>query len=78
MFPQTPREEVVADLEDAREFILEGPWSSHRERGYGQFLVELKDVTLESRTTEMLENRVLERTAELTRANERLTRTGPA
>lgn len=39
----------------------------------GGFLVELKDATLESRTTEMLENRVLERTAELTRANERLT-----
>jgi signal transduction histidine kinase len=39
----------------------------------GGFLVELKDVTLESRATEMLENRVLERTAELTRANERLT-----
>lgn len=39
----------------------------------GGFLVELKDVTLESRTTEMLENRVLERTAELTRANARLT-----
>jgi RimJ/RimL family protein N-acetyltransferase len=33
----------VRNLEDAREFILEGPWSSHRERGYGQFLVELKD-----------------------------------
>jgi signal transduction histidine kinase len=39
----------------------------------GGFLVELKDVTLESRATEMLENRVLERTAELTRANARLT-----
>ncbi|SFK28075.1 ATP-binding protein [Celeribacter neptunius] len=36
-------------------------------------LLELKDVTLESRTTEMLENRVAERTAELTRANTRLT-----
>jgi signal transduction histidine kinase/CheY-like chemotaxis protein len=39
----------------------------------GGFLVELKDVTLETRATETLENRVLERTAELTRANERLT-----
>lgn len=39
----------------------------------GGFLVELKDVTLETRTTEMLENRVMERTAELTRANARLT-----
>ena len=39
----------------------------------GGFLVELKDVTLESRATEMLENRVLERTAELTHANARLT-----
>jgi signal transduction histidine kinase len=39
----------------------------------GGFLVELKDVTLESRATEMLENRVMERTAELTLANARLT-----
>lgn len=39
----------------------------------GGFLIELKDVTLESRATEMLENRVMERTAELTRANARLT-----
>ncbi|WP_116597772.1 ATP-binding response regulator [Primorskyibacter marinus] len=39
----------------------------------GGFLVELKDVTLEARATEMLENRVQERTAELTRANARLT-----
>ena len=39
----------------------------------GGFLVELKDVTLESRSTEVLENRVMERTAELTRANARLT-----
>ncbi|MBD3850096.1 MAG: GNAT family N-acetyltransferase, partial [Acidobacteria bacterium] len=28
----------VRNLEDARQFILEGPWASHRERGYGQFL----------------------------------------
>lgn len=39
----------------------------------GGLLVELKDVTLEHRATELLENRVLERTAELTRANLRLT-----
>ena len=32
----------VRNLEDARQFILEGPWTSHRERGFGQFLVELK------------------------------------
>ena len=39
----------------------------------GGFVVELMDVTLEARTTETLENRVAERTAELTRANDRLT-----
>lgn len=39
----------------------------------GGFLVELKDVTLETRSTEQLENRVMERTAELTRANANLT-----
>lgn len=39
----------------------------------GGVLVELEDVTLETRTTETLENRVMERTAELTRANTRLT-----
>ncbi|WP_187429574.1 PAS-domain containing protein [Roseobacter fucihabitans] len=39
----------------------------------GGFLVELKDVTLETRSTELLENRVMERTAELTRANASLT-----
>jgi len=33
----------VRNLEDARRFILGGPWASHRERGYGQFLVELKE-----------------------------------
>ena len=33
----------VRNLEDARQFILAGPWANHRERGYGQFLVELKD-----------------------------------
>ena len=40
----------------------------------GRFLVELNDVTLEARSTELLENRVMERTAELTRANAKLTR----
>jgi len=39
----------------------------------GGFLVELKDVTLQSRVTATLEKRVAERTGELTRANERLT-----
>lgn len=39
----------------------------------GGVLLELKDVTLESRTTEMLENRVAERTAELIHANQCLT-----
>lgn len=39
----------------------------------GGFLVELKDVTHETRSTELLENRVMERTAELTRANASLT-----
>lgn len=38
----------------------------------GGFLVELKDVTLEARATETLENRVMERTAELTHANAQL------
>lgn len=33
----------VRNLEDARRFIVEGPWASHRDRGYGQFLVELKE-----------------------------------
>ena len=37
------------------------------------FLVDIKDVTLEYRATELLEKRVEERTAELTRANRRLT-----
>ncbi|MFZ5963723.1 PAS-domain containing protein [Thalassococcus sp. BH17M4-6] len=37
------------------------------------FLVDIKDVTLESRATEMLEKRVEERTSELTSANQRLT-----
>lgn len=33
----------VRNLEDARSFILEGPWANHRDRGYGQFMVELRD-----------------------------------
>jgi RimJ/RimL family protein N-acetyltransferase len=33
----------VRSLEDATKFILEGPWASHRDRGFGQFMVELKD-----------------------------------
>ncbi|MBY6152859.1 PAS-domain containing protein [Vannielia litorea] len=37
------------------------------------FLVDIKDVTLEYRATELLEKRVSERTAELTHANARLT-----
>ncbi|KMK65180.1 PAS-domain containing protein [Puniceibacterium sp. IMCC21224] len=37
------------------------------------FLVDIKDVTLESRATEMLERRVEERTSDLTKANQRLT-----
>lgn len=40
----------------------------------GGFLVELKDVTLEARATEVLEHRVMARTAELTRANAKLIR----
>ena len=39
----------------------------------GGYLVEVKDVTLETRSTAMLENRVMERTAELTHANANLT-----
>ncbi|GGG79640.1 hybrid sensor histidine kinase/response regulator [Salipiger pallidus] len=38
----------------------------------GGVMLELKDVTLETRATEMLENRVVERTEELTRANDQL------
>jgi ribosomal-protein-alanine N-acetyltransferase len=33
----------VRSLEDARRFILEGPWTNQRRPGYGQFLIELKD-----------------------------------
>ena len=38
----------------------------------GGYVIELKDVTLEVRSTETLEKRVAKRTAELTQANERL------
>ncbi len=30
------------NLEDARRFILEGPWTGQQQPGYGQFLIELK------------------------------------
>lgn len=33
----------VRDLDDARRFILEGPWTGQQPDGYGQFLTELKD-----------------------------------
>jgi RimJ/RimL family protein N-acetyltransferase len=33
----------VRNLDDARQFILEGPWTRQEKRGYGQFLVELKE-----------------------------------
>ena len=33
----------VRNLDDARQFILEGPWTCQEKRGYGQFLVELKE-----------------------------------
>ena len=32
----------VRDLDDAREFILDGPWRRGQKPGYGQLLVELK------------------------------------
>ena len=32
----------VRDLDDARRFILEGPWTAQQPPGYGQFLTELK------------------------------------
>ena len=32
----------VRTLDDARKFILDGPWKRNQRRGYGQFLVELK------------------------------------
>ena len=33
----------VRSLDDAREFILNGPWTGQQKPGYGQFLVELKE-----------------------------------
>ena len=33
----------VRNLDDARQFILEGSWTRQERRGYGQFLVELKE-----------------------------------
>jgi len=32
----------VRTLDDAKEFILDGPWKRGQRRGYGQFMVELK------------------------------------
>jgi RimJ/RimL family protein N-acetyltransferase len=32
----------VRTLEDAKEFILDGPWRRDQKPGYGQFMVELK------------------------------------
>ena len=33
----------VRNLDDARQFILEGPWTRQAKPGYGQLLVELKE-----------------------------------
>lgn len=33
----------VKNLDDARHFILEGPWTRQQKPGYGQFLIELKE-----------------------------------
>ncbi len=33
----------VRNLDDARQFILEGPWTRQERSGHGQFLVELKE-----------------------------------
>ncbi|RKX31875.1 MAG: GNAT family N-acetyltransferase [Verrucomicrobia bacterium] len=33
----------VRNLDDARQFILEGPWTRQKRHGYGQFLVERKE-----------------------------------
>ncbi len=33
----------VRNLDDAKQFILEGPWTRQERHGYGQFLVELKE-----------------------------------
>lgn len=80
------RDDALLEVANWQQQITQGGWLRRVRHGRGRmldvqvnglpdggFLVELKDVTLESRATEMLENRVLERTAELTRANERLT-----
>lgn len=78
---------MMAQVEHWRRELKENGWFNARVRhGSGRVLdiqanmlpdggvlVELEDVTLETRTTETLENRVLKRTAELTRANARLT-----
>ncbi len=32
----------VRSLEDAKRFILDGPWAQHEHQGYGQFALELK------------------------------------
>jgi len=32
----------VRNLDDARQFILDGPWRRNQKPGYGQFMVELK------------------------------------
>jgi hypothetical protein len=79
-------DEAFLEIANWQQQVTQGGWLRRVRHGQGRmldvqvnglpdggFLVELKDVTLESRATEMLENRVLERTAELTRANERLT-----
>ena len=80
------RDDALLEIANWQQQVTQGGWLRRVRHGRGQmldvqvnglpdggFLVELKDVTLESRATEMLENRVLERTAELTRANARLT-----
>ena len=33
----------VRSLEDARRFIVDGPWTNQRKPGHGQFVIELKD-----------------------------------
>lgn len=80
------RDDAFLEIANWQQQLTQGGWLRRVRHGRGRmldvqvnelpdggFLVELKDVTLESRATEMLENRVLERTAELTHANERLT-----
>jgi len=80
------RDDAFLEIANWQQQLTQGGWLRRVRHGRGRmldvqvnglpdggFLVEVKDVTLESRATELLENRVLERTAELTRANERLT-----